>query len=134
MPGKREKVGLLMAESIGKLRFRLALLKQVDKAGGQTSAAIVKEYQTVATVWGDIRDFKGAHVFNEKNTDEALTDVVVIRHNAAFNNRSKITHVFNATEDIVYEIQEIRLIRHRKRFLKLKCVHRGESSSFNIIP
>ena len=123
-----------MAERIGKLRFRLVLLKQVDKAAGQTTSAIVKEYQTIATRDGDIRDFKGAQLFDTKNTSDALTDEIVIRFESQFNSRAKITHVFHASEEVVYEIQEVRLIRHRKRFLKLKCVHRGVSSKFNIVP
>ena len=121
------------AESIGKLRFRLVLLKQTTKAGGKTTSLTVKEYQTVATRWGDIRDFKGAHVFQQKNTSEALTDEIVIRYDTAFDSRSKITHVHHAEEDVVYEIQEVRLIRHRKRFIKLKCVHRGSASNFDIV-
>ena len=126
-------MGVLMAESIGKLRFRLQLLKQVDEPLNAATAALKKEYTIVATRWGDIRDFKGAHVFQDKNTSEALTDDIIIRHEAAFNNRKKITHVHHAIEDVVYEIQEIRLVRHRQRFLKLKCVHRGTAAKFNIV-
>lgn len=122
-----------MSEAIGKLRFRLVLLLQVDNPLNAAVADLKKEYQTVATRWGDIADFNGAQVFRDKNTDESLTDVILIRHETAFNNRAKITHVHHPEEDVVYEIKKVRRSRHRKRFLKLNCVHRGTAAKFNIV-
>jgi len=119
-----------MPENIGKLRFRLTLLKQADTAAGKTTSLIVKNYEPIATVWGDVRPFKGSHYFKSKNTDEAMTDEIVIRYNAAYDRRSKITHVYHELESVVFEVDESMTKRHRNRFLILRCIDRGDSSKF----
>lgn len=121
-----------MPQNIGKLRHRLVLLKQVDKAAGQGTAKKVKQYFEVATRWGDALPVRGGEYFRTKNISEFPTHKFVIRFEQAFDNKSKITHIKH--DDRVFEIAEGFPRRERKRFLDMKAIERGDAAVFTIVP
>ncbi len=121
-----------MPRAIGRLRFRIDLIKQSDAPQANTDGTTTETYMIIATRWADSRPMGAGHQFlTTRNIQDANTHSFWIRHEDQFDNRGKIDHV--RFDGRMYEIQNIVLEFERIRFLKLESRILGDpASDYNI--
>tara|TARA_R100001198_G_C5169327_1_gene170866 strand:+ start:456 stop:824 length:369 start_codon:yes stop_codon:yes gene_type:complete len=122
-----------MPRNIGRLRFRLDLIKQNDSPFSNDDGITTEAYNIIETRWGDSRPMGSGHQFyTTRNQQDAATHVFWIRYEEQFDNRGKIDHI--RFDGKMYEIQNFVTEFERSRFLRLECRILGDpSSEYNIV-
>ncbi len=120
-------------EAIGKLRFRIDLIKQEDVEQAYLGFDVLEQYRVIASRWADSRPINRGHQFlTTRNIEDANTHAFFIRYDDDFVHRGLVDHI--RFDNRMYEIQNFVTERERDRFLRLECRILGDpSSEYNII-
>jgi SPP1 family predicted phage head-tail adaptor len=123
-----------MPRGIGRLRFRIDLIKQADAPSANSDGTTTEDYQIIDTRWGDSRPMGAGHQFlTTRNIQDSNTHAFWIRFEPRFENRGLIDHI--RFDGRMYEIQNVVTEFERDRFLKLECRILGDpSTEYTILP
>lgn len=119
------------AQKIGKLRFRVDLLSKTAVAQGNLSAQFDTDWNTKAQRDADIKPFRGAQFWEDRNNADNLTDEIIIRHEEQFEDRGRVSHIRH--KKIMYEVMEVFVVEERGRFIRYMCIKLGDETTYNVV-
>ncbi len=121
-----------MPRGIGRLRFRVDLIKQSDAADANDNGTTTETFTVIETRWANPKPMgKGHQVLSTRNDEDANTHAFWIRFEEQFDSRGKIDHI--RFDGKMYEIQNFVTEFERNRFLKLECrMLSDDASEYNI--
>jgi SPP1 family predicted phage head-tail adaptor len=122
-----------MPRNIGRLKFRIDLIKQSDSPMSNDDGITVEAYNIIATRWADSRPMGAGHQFlSTHNIQDSNTHAFWIRYEPQFENRGEVDHI--RYDGRMYEIQNVVTEFERDRFLKLESrILADDLSNYNII-
>lgn len=104
--------------NIGKLRHRIALLKQVNEVNDY--GASTQSWKRVATVWADVRPLSGREYFSAQQVQSEVTTQIWLRHIEGIKPTMKVK--FGKRE---FEILSVLNTQERDVSLQLMCKETG---------
>ncbi len=118
-------------QQIGKLRFRVDLLSKTAVAQGNLSAQFDTDWNTVESRDADIKPFRGAQYWEDRNIADSLTHDIIIRYEEQFEDRGRISHIRH--KKIMYEVMEVQVVQQRSRFIRYTCIELGDETTYNVV-
>lgn len=109
----------------GQLRHRLTLQRRADTQSN--SGEVVPGYETLDTVWGNIKPLAGREFFAAQQVQAEVTTEILIRWRPGINSTIRIRHRPNAREgdDDTYDVLAVAEDNvSGVRQLRLMCVKR----------
>jgi head-tail adaptor len=120
-----------MPEVLGKLRFRIQLLKQETIALSNDSAATSEALVFKQSRKADARDLgDGPRHLSSHNKAEGTTHQFICRYNVTLLNRGLADHILH--DGRIFEIMNVKQGRERQRFIAFTCKELGPESQYTI--
>lgn len=81
------------AQRIGRLRFRLDLLKKNMTSQGNLAERFNAEWNTVVQRDGDIQPTRGARYWQNRNVEDNITHLITVRYEESLEDRGRISYI-----------------------------------------